>query len=347
MQQIPITVIGATGYTGLELVRLLINHPKAEIVSVTSRQFAGESLSDVFPAFKGKTDLICEKLQVSSIAKKIKVAFLCLPHGESMSIAKSFRQHGVKVIDLSADFRIKNVGVYESFYQKHTQKELLKTAVYGMPELYRNQIKQASLIACPGCYPTSIILALAPMLEKRMILTQGIICDSKSGVSGAGRSAALSNHFCEVHDDFKAYKISGHRHVPEIEQELSNLAGEPLNIVFTPHLVPIDRGIFSTIYCKPVRKWPLEKIIQLYQKFYRKEKFVYVGNAGFIPSTKNVRGTNFCHIGVHLNEQTETLIICSVIDNLTKGASGQAVQCFNLMSGFNETMGLIQIGLVP
>lgn len=346
-KNIPIAIIGSTGYTGLELVRLLTQHPRVTIKALTSRQYAGKKFSDVYPALFGQCDLVCEKLNVARIAKQVRAVFICLPHHDSMPVAASFRSKGVRVIDLSADFRIKDHATYEKWYGKHTQKKLLKEAVYGLPELYRAEIEKAKLVASPGCYPTSILLALAPLIKAKLIKLEGIVADSKSGTSGAGRAALVGNLFCEVNDSLKAYKVAAHRHTPEIEQELSVLAGRFVKILFTPHLVPMDRGIFSTIYCQPKRKTSTKDLLWAMDYFYKKEKFVKVLPAGHLPSTKNVRGTNNCHLSAVLDSRTQRIIVLSAIDNLTKGASGQAVQAFNLMFGLQETMGLEGVGVVP
>lgn len=343
----PIGIVGATGYTGVELVRLLSNHPNAEIKALTSRQYIGQAFSQVFPAFFGLCDLKCEELNVDAIAQKIKVVFLCLPHHEAMETAAAFRKKDVVVIDLSADFRIKDSVTYEKWYGSHSQKSLINEAVYGLPELHRKEIKQAKLIASPGCYATTNILGLAPLLQKGLIDPNNIICDSKSGVSGAGRSASVDNLYSEVNDSFKAYKVGCHRHTPEIEQELSLLANKPVTLLFSPHLVPMDRGIFSTIYAQPTTKLSTKDILKIYQDFYSNETFVKVLPEEAMPATKNVRGTNFCHISPLYDERTGKIIILAALDNLTKGASGQAIQSFNILSGFDETTGLTQAALLP
>ncbi|MBX7148335.1 N-acetyl-gamma-glutamyl-phosphate reductase [bacterium] len=340
-------IVGATGYTGVELVRLLYNHPKVKITSLTSQQYAGEAFSSVYPSFLGRVDLKCEKINVPAISKKVKVVFLCLPHHEAMNVAAAFRARGVKVVDLSADFRLKDPSVYETWYGPHSQKKLLPEAVYGLPEIYAADIKKAKLIASPGCYPTSITLGLAPLLKKGMISSDDIICDSKSGTSGAGRSAKVDSLFCEVNDSFKAYNIARHRHTPEIEQELSGLAGEKVTVLFSPHLVPMDRGILSTIYVRPKRRWNTAELIKVYQQFYKKSYFVNILPEGKLPTTKEVRGTNFCHIGVLFDPRTDRIVVVSAIDNLTKGASGQSIQAFNLMMGFPEKTGLTGLSLYP
>ncbi|MBI2339833.1 MAG: N-acetyl-gamma-glutamyl-phosphate reductase [Deltaproteobacteria bacterium] len=346
-KKIPIAVIGATGYTGVELVRLMTRHPNAEIVAVTSRQQAGQKISALFPFLTGLCDLTYEDLNIDQMAKRVETVFLCLPHHESMEIAAGFRKKGVTVLDLSADFRLKDAAVYEKWYGPHTQKELLKEVVYGLPEFHREKIRKAKLIAVPGCYPTSIQLGIGPLVKKKMIETKGIICDSKSGVSGAGRTAKIDTLFCEAHENFKAYNVGKHRHTPEMEQELSLLADEEVTVLFSPHLLPIDRGILSTIYCEPKAKTSTGELIKFYQTFYKSEPFVKILPDGTLPSTKNVRGTNFCHISPLFDERTGKIVILSAIDNLTKGASGQAVQCFNLMQGFPEETGLTNPGFVP
>ncbi|MBI4412324.1 MAG: N-acetyl-gamma-glutamyl-phosphate reductase [Deltaproteobacteria bacterium] len=346
-KQIPIAIVGATGYTGIELVRLCLKHPNAEIVAVTSRQHAGQKIAGLFPFLAGQCDLTYEDLAIDQMAKRVEAVFLCLPHHESMEIAAGFRKKGTTVLDLSADFRLNNAATYEKWYGPHTQKGLLKEAVYGLPEFHREEIKKAKLVAVPGCYPTSIQLGLAPLLKKKLIETKGIICDSKSGTSGAGRTAKADSLFCEVHENFKAYKVGCHRHTPEMEQELSLLAGEKVTVLFAPHLLPIDRGIFSTIYCEPKSKTSTGDLIKLYQAFYKNEPFVKVLPEGTLPSTKNVRGTNFCHVSPLFDERTGKIVVLSAIDNLTKGASGQAVQCFNLIHGFPEETGLTNPGFVP
>lgn len=331
--KIPIAIIGGNGLTGMELIRILSGHPQARIAAVTSRQNAGEKVPG--------TDLVFETLDVSKIASKAKTVFICLPHHEAMQVAADFRKKGIKVIDLSADFRIHNAKEYEAWYGVHTQTVLLAEAIYGLPELHREEIKKASLVASPGCYPTSIILALAPLLAKKMILTDQIISDSKSGVSGAGKQARV-----EV-ENFRAYNVAKHRHTPEMEQELSLLAGTDIKILFSPHLVPMDRGILSTVYSVPSKKTSLSALLEVYRKFYADEPFVKILPEGVSPQTKDVRGTNDCHISIILDERTNRIIILSAIDNLTKGASGQAVQAFNLMWGFPETAGLEKIALIP
>lgn len=345
--KIPIAIIGATGYTGAELMRLLLTHPRAEVVAITSRQHTGVAFADLYPAFTGVTELKFTKLNFTALAKKIKAAFLCLPHHESMTVAKGLRVRGIKVFDLSADFRIKNVRTYEEWYGKHSQKKLIKEAVYGLPELYRGAIKKAALVAVPGCYPTGALLALAPLLKRGMIAGEGIIIDAKSGTSGAGRTAKLQSLFCEVNESFQAYSVGVHRHSPEIEQVLSDFAGEPVKILFTPHLVPMDRGIFTTAYCRPLQKFSAAEVVEQLRQFYNNEKFIRVLDVGSYPSTKAVRGSNFCHIGVFVDEKTDHLVVLSAIDNLTKGASGQAVQCFNLVFGFAESLGLNNCALIP
>ncbi len=347
MNMIDIGVIGATGYTGVELVRLLLNHPHANLKVLTSEKSAGQKFSAVFPAFSALCDLELEPFYPLEVAKKIQVAFLCLPHKSSQEAAAKLRERGVKVIDLSADFRLKSAREYEQWYDKHQHPELLSEAVYGLPELFREKIKGAKLVANPGCYPTGAALALAPLLKEKMIAVDSIIIDSKSGVSGAGRSATTDNLFAEVSEGFKAYKVGSHRHTPEIEQTLSEIAGEKILVSFTPHLVPMDRGILTTAYAKPFRKLKTADILKVFRSFYKGEKFIRVKAEGLFPNTKDVRATNFCDIGAIYDERVDRIVVLSAIDNLTKGAAGQAVQNFNLISGFEEGLGLKLFPHIP
>ncbi len=340
---INVAIIGATGYTGAELARILLGHPQAKIAAVTSESRAGQNYSRVFPAFRGRLDLELEKLDPERITPRAQAVFLCLPHHEAMEAAKTFREKGCKVIDLSADFRLSAAEIYEAWYGPHRAQDLLKEAVYGLPEIHRDSIKKAELVANPGCYPTSCILGLAPLIRQKAIDLTTIHCDSKSGVSGAGRKAEPSLLFCEVNSGLKAYKIGNHRHTPEIEQELARLAGTPVTVTFTPHLIPMDRGILSTLYAKATTGLDNQKLHRIYEEFYQKEPFVRVRPEGDFPDTKDVRFTNFCDIGVHFDARTGRVIIISAIDNLVKGASGQAVQNMNLMFGFPETQGLDHI----
>lgn len=345
--KIATAIIGASGYTGVELTRLMLNHPRVELTDVTSRQYAGESVAKIYPGFSGITALKFTKPNITKIAKKVQAAFLCLPHHEAMGTARALRSHGVKVVDLSADFRFTSVKAYEKTYGPHSQKELLKTAIYGLPEIFGEDIKRAQLVGAPGCYVTSILLGLAPLVQNQTITLNNIVCDAKSGTSGAGRKESVELLLSEAGGNFKAYGIGTHRHRPEIEEKLSQLAGKSVKVTFTPHLLPVTRGILSTIYAEPVRKWKDENLIRLFEKFYRKSPFVKVLTGGKSPQLKSVVGTNFCQISAHFDEHSEKIIVVSVLDNLLKGASGQAVQCFNLMYGFAEEMGLMQVALNP
>ncbi|MDF2953701.1 MAG: N-acetyl-gamma-glutamylphosphate reductase [Thermodesulfobacterium sp.] len=337
-------VIGATGYTGLELIRLSENHPYLEISVITSREKAGKSLKGAF-AWSGKyADLVFEKPVVEKIAGKVQVAFLCVPSGKAQEMAYSFLQRGIKVIDLSADFRFKNPKSYENTYNtKHNYPELCEKAVYGLTEIFGEEIRKAELVANPGCYPTSALLPLIPLIKNGLIEKEPIIIDSKSGTSGAGRKAESYYSFCEVNEDFKAYKIASHRHNPEIEEKLNLFSDEQIQTIFTPHLLPINRGILSTIYVK--FKTEVEKIYKVLRKFYKESSFVEIVPMGEIPRIAEVKGTNLCKIGIFEDKKRGWGIIVSVIDNLIKGASGQAIQNFNLMFGFPEDTGLPKTSL--
>lgn len=333
-------VIGATGYTGVELVRLLKSHPNVEISALTSEQRAGEKYSKVFPAFRGEVALELEKLNPDKLIGKIDFAFLCLPHQKAMETANDLRSAGIPVVDLSADFRISSAEVYESWYGPHRCQKLLKEAVYGLPELHRDKINGAQLVANPGCYPTSVILGLAPLIKENAVDRKTIHCDAKSGVSGAGKTLTQDLLFCEVNEGLKAYKVGVHRHTPEIEQELSRLAGEEILVSFTPHLIPMDRGILATLYAQASKEMDSSSLWQLFQDFYEKEPFIRLHSLGSFPSTQEVKMTNYCDIGVHHDSRTNRVVVITAIDNLIKGASGQAIQNMNLMTGFEETTGL-------
>lgn len=341
-------IVGVSGYTGVELARILANHPKVEITVATSRQFAGKHLSEVFPSLQGCVDVICENPPPDALADRADFFFTAVPHKTAMDIAPLLLEKGKKVVDLSADFRIRDVAVYEEWYQKHTSSDLLGEAVYGIPELYRDNIRSARLVANPGCYPTSVLLGLAPLLRGKIIDPASIVVDSKSGTSGAGRSASLATIFCEVADGFKAYKVGGvHRHIPEMEQELSLLAGGPVVISFTPHLLPISRGILSTVYTRLISGTDETSLQKIYRESYADEYFVRLCTGDALPATQNVRGSNFCDIGFRLDQRTDRLIVLSAIDNIVKGAAGQAVQNMNLMHGFDETDGLHGVPFFP
>lgn len=344
-----IGIVGATGYGGEELIRLLLSHPEVEITALTAKMEGKKTpISEIFPAFEGGIDLICSDLDVEKMAASSNLIFLALPHKVSMEVASRFLNLGKKVIDFSADYRFDEAQIYEEWYEvKHTHKELLKEAVYGLPELYREEIKKARLIANPGCYPTSVILGAAPLLSQGLVDTKSIIVDSKSGVSGAGRWPGKGFHFGEIQENFKAYKVTGHRHQPEMEEQLSKLAQEKIRITFTPHLVPMKRGILSTIYMNLKKKGNTKELIQLYEDFYRDEPFVKILEVDKFPETKSVWGTNYCHIGLKVDERTGRAIVISAIDNLIKGASGQAVQNMNIMWGFEEDEGLAHLGPGP
>ncbi len=343
-----IAIVGASGYTGLELIRLLHCHPEVTVTCLTSEQSAGKRISDVFPTLRGRCDLVLENLEPVRVAEKADIIFTALPHKAAMEVVPTFLALGKKVIDLSADYRLTDPAVYGEWYEPHLNPDNLKMAVYGSPEIRRAAIQGATLVANPGCYPTSIILGLAPLLTNGLIDLSSIIADSASGVTGAGRSAKVDSLYCEVNEGYKAYGVGGvHRHTPEIEQELSLLAGQQLKITFTPHLAPMDRGILSTIYATPHAAITNAAIATLYQEFYAGEPFVRVLTHGNLPSTSFVRGSNFCDIAPLVDARTGRIIIVSAIDNLVKGASGQAIQNMNLVCGFPETMGLEGLALFP
>jgi len=340
-------IYGASGYTGQELLRLLLRHPQAEVVALTSRRYAGVSVADIYPVFVGLTDLAFIDASPEDMAGAADIVFLALPHGVSMAVAPIFLKAGKKVIDLSADFRLRDVATYEKWYSRHTARDIMKESVYGIPELYGDEIAKAKLVANPGCYPTSVILGLAPLLKANWIDDSSIIADSKSGVSGAGREPQVGTLFCEVDEGFKAYKVGEHRHTPEMEQEISILAGCDVIISFTPHLLPITRGILSTIYAKLQKEVATEELIDLYRAFYKGKKFVRVYKAGTFPNISSVRGSNYCDIGLTVDARTKRVIIICAIDNLVKGAAGQAIQNMNLMCGLSEDTGLTMISLFP
>jgi N-acetyl-gamma-glutamyl-phosphate reductase len=326
---------------------LLTNHPDAKVVAATSRRFAGVPVAEVYPVFSGLTELVYTDDSPEAVAGLADIVFLALPHGVSMDFATIFLKAGRKVIDLSADFRIHAAATYEAWYGQHTTPETLQEAVYGLPELYRDRIRKTRLVANPGCYPTSIILGLAPVLRSRWIDIDSVIADSKSGVSGAGRDPQIASLYCEVAGGFKAYKVGGHRHTPEIEQELSALAEREMKITFTPHLLPVKRGILSTIYAKLNKDVTAEEATALYREFYREESFVRICRSGQFPGLSSVVGSNYCDIGVTIDKRTGRIIIVSAIDNLIKGASGQAIQNMNLMCGLKEETGLPAVALFP
>ncbi len=334
-----VSIIGATGYTGAELVKILLRHPEVEIEMVTSRSFAGKKISEVYPWLS--VDLVCQALDVERVASFSSFIFTALPHGSSMEVVGKLPLRRKRIVDLSADFRLTNPLVYKKWYGiVHTKKDLLKQAVYGLPEFYRGKIKKAHLVANPGCYPTSALLSLAPLLKYDLIKEESIIVDSKSGVTGGGRKLSLKTHFPEVNENLSAYQVGCHRHIPEIEQELTKRAQKEVKISFVPHLVPLNRGILSTCYADLKDSLKLKDLADVFEDFYREEPFVKILPQGCFPQVKDVVNSNRCHIGFMIDERRRRVIIISTIDNLGKGASSQAVQNMNIMCGFEETMGL-------
>jgi N-acetyl-gamma-glutamyl-phosphate reductase len=353
MKSAKVAIIGASGYSGEELVRLLLNHPRVELTAVTSRQSAGQTVAQVFPRFAShpkSRSLRFSEPNAELLAKQAEVVFLALPHGVAAEYAVPLLQAGCLVIDLSADFRLKSAATYREFYaHDHPAPELLARSVYGLPEIYRDEIRTAQLIAAPGCYPTSILLPLIPLLRAGLIRSQGLIADSLSGVSGAGRKAEPGYLFCECNESVRPYGVPKHRHLSEIEEQLSQAAGAPVILQFTPHLIPVNRGILSTLYATPTRGAATaeeqaqlgQQIATCYQQTYGGEPFVRLLEGNALPDTKNVVGTNAIEIAWRLDPRTGRVLVMSAEDNLVKGAGGQAVQSLNLLCGFPETTGLV------
>jgi len=333
-------VIGATGYAGAELIRILSGHPEAEITCITSRQYTGERFDTVYPSMKGWVDLVCEPYAVERMADTADVVFTALPHQLPMAIVPELLKSGLKVIDLSADFRFRDVKAYEGHYQPHSAPELAAEAVYGLSEIYTEEIRSSRLIGNPGCYPTSVLLPLIPLIQADLIHTSPIIADAKSGVSGAGRGATLTTHYCQVNESFKAYKVGGHRHTPEMAAILTEQAASPVELTFVPHLVPMSRGMATTMYTRIREGVGPEVVDQCLRNFYIDRPFIRICGSE-APDSLNVKGTNCCDIGFHVDASSGQLIVMSVIDNLVKGAAGQAVQNMNLMMGLEETTGLM------
>ena len=347
---IKVAVVGASGYSGEELMRLLLAHPHVNLTTVTSRQYAGQTLAEVFPQFGSRSSLVFSEPNSTTLAESAEVIFLALPHGVAAEFALPLVEAGRTVIDLSADFRLKDAEVYEEFYgSPHPAPELLAKAVYGMPEMHRAEIPGAQLIAAPGCYPTSILLPIDPLLQAGLIKPTGIIADSQSGVSGAGRKADIPFLYAECNESLKPYGVPKHRHLSEMEQELSAAAGTTVTMQFTPHLAPVTRGILSTLYLAPAQSFMTEaeeatlaeQITACYAGAYDDELFIRLLPAGALPDTKHVTHSNYLDLAWRLDRRTGRLIVMSAIDNLVKGASGQAVQCLNLAQGWDESTGLI------
>jgi len=342
-----VSVIGATGYAGAELLRILYQHPQAEVVHVTSESHTGERISALYPHLRGLYDMELESMKdISRIGEDSDFVFIGLPHGHAMEVGKALEKFPVRIIDLGADYRFSNTAVYEEWYHvPHTHPEAER--VYGLAELYREEIRRAKIIGNAGCFTTASILALAPLAKHRLIDMNTIIVDAKSGVSGAGRSPKQGNHFPELYDSFKAYNVAHHRHTPEIEQALEELSGETVVLNFTPHLVPMSRGILATCYGTLKQEITAEMVDAAFQKMYGNEYFIRLLGRNGYPATKDVRGSNFCDIAWHIDERTRRVIVLSAIDNLVKGAAGQAVQNFNIACGFEEKMGLDVVPMYP
>ncbi len=338
-------ILGGSGYTGVELMRILAGHQHLELKAVSSRQLKGRPVGEVFGALAGAVEL--EFCPPEEIAGQAELVFTAVPHQAAMAAIPDLLAAGARVVDLSADFRLREVATYEKWYGPHSAPQLLSEAVYGLPEFYRQQIAPARLVANPGCYVTSVLVALVPLLRAGLVEAEGLIADSASGVSGAGRQAKLNLLHGEVHEDFKAYAVAGHRHTPEMIQELSLAAGRPVDLTFTPHLLPMDRGILSTIYARLKQQASLEDLLAVWQRDYQAEPFVEVLPAGRLPATKQVRGTNRVSLAAALDPISGICKLFSALDNLTKGASGQAVQNANLMMGLPETSGLTALALTP
>ncbi len=343
---INVGIIGATGYVGIEIARILSAHPGFKITSAVSQSFAGKRISDVYPALNGILDLELESLSIEKICANTDFFITALPHGVSGKIIPELARRGKRIIDHSADFRYRNTGIYEKWYKaKHQMPELNELAVYGLPELYREKIKSARITANPGCYPTASILGIAPLLAEKVISTEGIIVDAASGISGAGRKTDLPYQYCEASENFKAYGIAVHRHTSEIEQEMSLLAGKEILVSFTPHLLPMKRGLLATIYAGLEGRYSTGKLLDLYKTFYRDEFFVRILKEGMFPETRYTSGSNFIDIGLAVDERLNRVVIISSIDNLGKGAASQAVQCLNIMNGLPENAGIERAGM--
>lgn len=335
-----VAIVGASGYTGSELAALLLNHPSVSIELITSESSAGKPFSDLHPQFLNRLDMPLKPAKtVEEMADELDFIFLALPHRVSMEYVKKWQRLPAKMIDFSGDFRLANEAVYAQWYnKKHSYSEGFKTAVYGMPELHREEIADANLVANPGCFPTASILALAPLIAENAINLEQLVIDAKTGITGAGIKASATTHFSNVNENFKAYGIKNHRHTVEVEEQLGGLLKTDLKVQFTPHLLPIDRGILATAYAQPVGNMTQSRLDELYTSFYADHPFVRIRSSS--PELKQVRGSNYCDIFPVWDERTQRILVFSAIDNLVKGAAGQAIQNMNIMAGLDETAGL-------
>lgn len=342
---IEVGIVGGTGYTGVELLRLLSGHEQAKVKVITSRSESGKVVSDLFPSLRGHMDIAFSEPDIGALSA-CELVFFATPNGTAMTMVPELLKAGVRVVDLAADFRLKDVSEWQQWYgMEHACPELLEEAVYGLPEINRDAVRGARLVANPGCYPTAVQLGFMPLIENGLVDVDNLIADCKSGVSGSGRGASVGNLFCEVGDSLKAYAVTGHRHLPEITQGLNQMSGQAVGLTFVPHLTPMIRGIHATLYASS--NGGSEDLQSLYEKRYEKEPFVDVMPAGSYPDTRSVRAANVCRLAIHRSPRNDRLVVLSVIDNLVKGAAGQAVQNMNLMFGLSETMGLGQAGLMP
>jgi N-acetyl-gamma-glutamyl-phosphate reductase len=343
-----VAVLGATGYAGIDLVRLLVGHPSAALVAVHSESFDGRPLAEVYPGLLGLVDLPCRALGAEEVAAEAEVAFLALPHRASMEMAARLDERGVKVLDLSADLRFRDPKVYEAWYKvPHTAPALSRQAVYGLPELHRDALRAARVVAVPGCYPTGALLGLAPLVRRGLVDLDTIVIDAISGASGAGRKPAQDLHFAELNENLRAYEVASHRHTPEIEQELTALAGRPVTVTFTPHLAPVTRGILTTVTAGLGAGATEADLAAAFEADYKAEPFARFLPGPRLPETKPVQGSNACHVGFRVDRRAGRAIIVTALDNLVKGAGGQAVQAFNLLCGHPEDAGLRLPGLYP
>jgi N-acetyl-gamma-glutamyl-phosphate reductase len=349
LRRVPVGIVGASGYGGVQLVRLLMDHPEVELVYLGGESSAGKSFADLYPHFGNIVELPIEAVEPDIIASRCQVVFLSLPNGLACQIAPKLIEKGCKVLDLSADYRFSDLKTYTTWYgTERSDRTTAATAVYGLPELYRSRIAEANLVGCPGCYPTASLLALSPLLKQGLIVPETAIIDAKSGTSGGGRQAKVNLLLAEADNSLGAYNVARHRHTPEIEQICSELAGHEVTIQFTPHLIPMVRGILATVYAT-MRDPGLvrDDLITIYNAFYRNSPWVKICNSGTYPQTKWACGSNSCYIGIEVDPRTGRVIVMSAIDNLIKGQAGQAIQCMNIMLGWDETLGLPKIGFYP